>query len=54
MISTVYSAITSAIEINSPAGQSVTPTGNKPSPARLPAPWEVIDNKLICRWVLTD
>ncbi|MBD1998806.1 hypothetical protein H6G00_19635 [Leptolyngbya sp. FACHB-541] len=54
MISPIYSATTSAIAIDTPAVQSIAPTENKPSRTRLSAHWEVIDNKLVCQWRLSD
>ncbi|MBD3887504.1 hypothetical protein IFO70_38810 [Phormidium tenue FACHB-886] len=54
MISTIHSATTSAIAMDTAAVQSVAPTENKPSRTTLSACWEIIDNQLICQWVLAD
>lgn len=54
MTSTVRLTTTDAIAIDSPAGQSVAPTVNKPSRTRLFAHWEIVDNKLVCQWRLAD
>lgn len=54
MIFTIHSATTPAIAMDFLAVQSIAPTENKTRRKPLSARWEVINNKLVCQWILAD
>ncbi|GEM_PF-2338685 len=54
MVSTDHSTTTQSIDVDSTDVQSVAPAVNKLSRARLYATWEMVDNKLVCKWRSAD
>jgi len=53
MISAVHSSTTPAIETDSIEEQDAALPINKPT-RRLFARWEMVDNKLVCKWLSAD
>jgi hypothetical protein len=57
MTSTVYltthASSTDVINLNSPETSHPAAT-NEPSSKKMTARWEIVNNKLVCKWLLVD